>query len=394
MSLVMDAPGSQSSAEFATLDLERVTEIGRRHQVIGEFLEQEGFSALVLQQPANFSWLTAGGDSRCGGTAETSAWLFVTPDARVVICNNVDSPGMFEHQIRGMGFQLKERPWTEPRVVLLNDLCRGRRVASDLPHPGATDVGHRLLNLRLPLPEFDQQRMRELGALVTHAVEATARGLTKGRTEADLAGEMSHRMLRHGVTPVRLQVLADARRARFRHWTFSTEPVQRCCTLLAVGRLHGLHVGVARTVSLGEPTPEVLAAYERLALVTATGLYFSQVDWDLHEVWSRVQRIYEKSGAIDEWRLGDQADVMEYECSSVPVMPTSQYRLAGGTPLFWHQSVGPVMSGESLIVTHRGAERITLSADWPQIPISVKGVEIQVPAILVVPQTSKAPATI
>ena len=142
-------------------------------------------------------------------------------------------------------------------------------------------------------------------------------------------------------------------------------------------------MGAARTVSLGEAPADLLQAFEPAALVAATGIYFSQPEWELFEVWNRVNRLYEKSGAATEWRLADQADVVEYAFGSVPLMPNSEFRLTAGVPLFWHPSVGPALMGDTVLVTSEGPENITPATDWPTIPISVKGENIKIPAILV-----------
>ena len=78
-------------------------------------LRPQDKAALLLQHPANFSWLTVGGGAVRCETNGCGPALFVTPDARVMVCNNVDTPLIFEHEVAGLGFQLKERPWSEPR---------------------------------------------------------------------------------------------------------------------------------------------------------------------------------------------------------------------------------------------------------------------------------------
>ncbi len=381
---MVDLSDPLSSAEFAALDTERLGEIAARHQRLAEFLRQEDFSAVLLTQASNFTWFTAGGRNERGGASGTTGALFITPEARVIACSNVDTAQFFESEVCNMGFQLKERPWTEPRSVMLSDLCRGRRVASDTGFNGTMDIGLRLLGLRLPLSDYDKTRMRAGAKLLTRAIEATARGLVKGRTEAEIAGEVSHRLFKRGVQPERIQVLADGRGSRFRRWSFDTSPVQRYCTISAVGRYCGLYIGAARTVSLGTPPESVLKAFEPAALIAATGVYFSQPDWELFEVWNRVHRMYEKSGTEAEWRLADQADILEYELGTVPLMPNSEFRLTAGTPIFWHPSVGAVLMGDTVMVGERGTEILTASAEWPVVPVLVKGTPVNVPAILVV----------
>lgn len=380
----IDLSDPLSSAEFATVDAARMAEVDRRHSLVKEFLEREGYAALLLQKPGNFSWLTAGAMNQRGGTTGATGALFLTMDARLIACSNADTSLFFESNVAGLGFQLKERPWFEPRAVMVSDLCRGRRVASDTGINGTDDVAMMLLGMRLPLGEYDFEPLRHAARIVTHGIEATARTLVRGRTEAEIAGEVSHRLLKHGVTPERIQVLADGRCRRFRYWTFDQSVVQRYCSISVVGRYKGLHVGAARTVSLGEPPRDLLQAFEPAALVAATGMFFSQPEWELFEVWNRVRRLYEKSGVESEWQHADQADIVEYEFGSIPLMPSSQFRLASGVPIFWHPSVGPALMGDTVLVNSGGTEIITTTGEWPTIPISVKGINIKVPAILTV----------
>ncbi len=382
--VTVDLSDPSPSAEFAAVDTDRMSEIATRHQRVANFLRQEKYAALLIQQPSNFAWLTAGACNERGGSTGRTGSIFVTPDARVLVCSNADTAQFFETEVSNMGFQLKERPWFEPRNVMVADLCRGRRVASDSGFSGTTDVSPRLLEMRLPLSDFDTARIRDAGKLLTHAIEATARGLTVGRTEAEIAGELSHRLFKHGLHPERLQVLADGRGRRFRRWTYDQSPVQRYCTISAVASAHGLMVGAARTVCWESAPADLLKAFEPAALISAAGIYFSQPDWELFEVWNRVHRLYEKTGAGSEWQLADQADIIEYEFGAIPVVPSSEYRLSAGTPLYWHPSVGPVQMGDTVLVTKRGTEILTASADWPVVPIAVKGTNVAVPAILVI----------
>lgn len=380
----VDLSDPLSSAEFATIDTARMAEVDRRHALVKEFLEREGYAALLLQKPGNFAWMTAGALNQRGGTTGSTGAIFVTADARLIACSNADTSLFFESDVAGLGFQLKERPWFEPRSVMVSDLCRGRRVASDTGINGTDDVTMLLLGMRLPLAEFDYESLRHAGRIVAHGIEATARTLTRGKSEAEIAGEISHRLMKHGVTPERIQILADGRGRRFRYWTYDQSVVQRYCSISVVGRYRGLHVGAARTVSLGEPPKDLLQAFEPAALVAATGMFFSQPEWEMYEVWNRVRRLYEKTGVDAEWQQADQADVVEYEFGSIPLMPSSQFRLASGVPIFWHPSVGPALLGDTVLVNSSGTEVLTATGEWPMIPITVKGINTRVPAIFVV----------
>ncbi|MBX3439625.1 MAG: M24 family metallopeptidase [Planctomycetaceae bacterium] len=385
LTLVPEKP--VSSGELTCVDFGRADEVDRRHQRVAEFLAASGQDALLITRPHNFAWMTAGGDGdRPGmGDAEMTAGLFITPEARVVLTGCVDSGQLFDHTLHGLGFQLKERPWTEPRSVLFEDLCRGRRVASDSGGFGAADAERQLARLRTPLSTFDWPLLRSVGRAVTHAVEATARTFEQGESEAEVAGQLSHRLLKHGILPARLQVMADGQSHRYRHWGFSDSPIERTCILSAVGRQHGLHVGVTRTVCFGQPTKAIADTHHLTALVQTTGLFFSQVGWTIGDTWERVARIYEKYGARDAWRQAEQGDVIGYHMAEFPVIPQGRTRIQTGTALHWHPSFRTGMVGDTILVHGDGFEVLTTSGEWPELTIEVKGARLRRPDILIRP---------
>jgi Xaa-Pro aminopeptidase len=372
-----------SSSEIPVIDAERIVEIEQRHRRVSELLDSVGCFGLLLQRPANIAWFTSGVDLSRGARCESTAALLITADARLVLTSNIDSPQIFDCQLPSLGFQLKERVWTESRQSLLDDLCRGRSMASDAPGPRLTDVSPRLAALRSPLGEVETRRLRDLGRDLTHAVEATARGLVVGRTEMEIAGEISHRMMKRGILPERIQAAGDGRTRVYRHWSYGDRPVNRFCVLSAVGRRHGLHCGVTRIVSFGEPSESLWEDFARTSLVHATAMYFSHSGWSLSDVWGRMQRIYEKFGCADEWRNCEQGEIIGYSPCEAPVLPRSEYPLEPGTAIHWHPSAGAALMGDTILVGADKTERVTgANESWPLLVVQVKGTEVSVPDIL------------
>lgn len=371
-----------SSGEIQVVDLERAEEVERRHQLLASFLDLKGDDALLLQRPSNFAWLTCGGDNTRPGTTETTATLFITEEARVALCSSADSGQVFDRELAGLGFQLKERPWEEPRSVLVDDLCRGRRVAGDLDMAGLRNADREVADFRRTMTDRELGTLKVLGRQMTHAVEAAARTLSPGETESEIAGQIAHRLLRHQIIPVRIQVMADGRGHRYRHWGFGNDHVERYCTLSAVGRRRGLHCGITRTVSLGQPSEDLVDSHQFAGLVAATAMFFSQAGWEFEETWQRIARIYEKFGAPDEWRQAEQGDVIGYEACELTATPRCKFRMQSGTPLFWHPTVNTAAIGETIIVREDHIEHVTQPEDWPRFGVTVKGTSIQLPDIL------------
>lgn len=370
-----------SSGEFDILELERVDDVADRQKLLGGLLREKKLDALLLSRPENFAWLTGGADVTRAGTTEVAARLFVTPEARLLVTNNVDSQYLFDRELPGLGFQLKERPWFESPDQLAHDLCRGRSVASDDGFAGTRDLSADLAALRLPLAEREKKAIRLLGRELAHAVEATARGCRLGDTEAEIAAELAHRLVKRQIVPVRMQVCADGRFRRYPHYPYGGERVDSSCVIAAVGRRNGLHVACCRAVLFGED-PGFRESLHKATLMQTTGLYFSRAGEKLSDVWAKVRRIYEKFGAPDEWQLADQGEVTGYSLCEARVVPTSDFLLAADMPVHWHPAVGPALTGDTVLVRDGTPELLTPGDGWPQITVNVKGEAIPRPDVL------------
>lgn len=374
-----------SSGEFYTVDADRSALIDSRHQILGDLIREQGLDGILLTRPSNFAWFTVGCDSTRGSWNDIVSALFITPEARVVLSRNTDSSQLFDRQIPGLGFQLKERVWTEDRQVLMSDICRSRNVACDQPFENCPDISPHLAGMRLPLADCEMKTLVRAGTVLAHAIEATARGFQRGETEAEVAGQISHRLMRHHASPVRIQVWADGQGERYRHWSYGDAPIERFCTLTAIAQLNGLHVGASRTVSFGTPSKELRAAHLDSLLVESTGIFFSQRQWEIYETWSRVERIYEKFGHTEEWHFSDQGCVTGYELCEAPITPRSEYRFQAGVPVYWHSSIGPALSSDTVLITNEGLSIVTRMENWPRIEIDVKGAKLSRPDILIRP---------
>lgn len=363
-------------------DAARLEDVRLKHQRIRCLLESSNADAVLLQDPANIAWFTAGTDLfRCAAEG-CSTSVFVTREARLFATNSVDSAQIFEREAFGLGFQLKQREWFQPHEELITDLCRGRRVISDRHAEGTIATPRAIDEIRLPLTQLEVERMRLLSQVAVHAVEATAHHVRPGVTESEVAGEVSHRLLKRTVAVAKIQVCADGRNERYRHWTFGEQPIADYAVISCVARRWGLHVGVTRTVCVKSVPEDLWAAYQKAALVHSTGMFFSRDKATLGGVWKKVHRIYEKFDIGNEWQLADQANVTGYRQSEIQLVPNSDYLIQAPTPVFWHPSVGPALVGDTVLCRESSNEILTASTSWPQIPVKIKGRDVACPGIL------------
>src|SRR5262249_58800738 len=205
---------------------DRRSDVEAKQALVGALLHDVSCDGLLVLNPDNFAWLTSGGAARGVLDAESMPALYFTAESRWALCANVDSQRLFDEELDGLGFQLKEWPWHWGRTQLLADLCQGRSIASDEPFGTCRPVGDILWRKRCALTEYEKACYRAVGQVLSHAIEATARTLSQGETEREIAGQLAHRLLHRGAHPVMLMVAADGRARDYRQGSFTLTPIK------------------------------------------------------------------------------------------------------------------------------------------------------------------------
>jgi Xaa-Pro dipeptidase len=374
------------TADFSDQALARRREdVEAKHQRVVALLCATDHDAAVLGRADTLAWFTGGGDLGMDlGGEMSSALLFINRSSRAVITDNVQSARLFEEELAGLGFQLKERAWYEEPGRIIDELSHSKRVICDLgprTSPWARDVDA-LRALRRPMTPLERQRLRELGRTLTLAVEATCRNFDQGETEAAVAGHLSHRLIREGVVPVDLRVSSDDRLSRFRQPGRKAAPILRRATITVTGRRFGLCATISRTVSFGPVDAEFRTLHTLATMIDATCIYFSRPDEPVSEVIRRARRIYEKFNHPHEWTLDYLGCLMGYTPREAMLVPDSPLILGPGTALCWSPSVGSARSSDTMVVDSRGFEIVTAAQNWPQVEVAVKGFGIQRPGVL------------
>ena len=185
---------------------DRRADIDAKMARVAELLQEVGCEGLLLLDPANFAWLTSGAMSRGLGDPAAEPAAYGNGEHRWIIASNIDSQRLFDEEVDGLGFQLKEWPWHWGREQFLADLCQNRKVACDRPVNGGVNVAEPMRRLRRRLTIYEQACQLAVGQTVAHALEATCRTLSQGETEREIAGHLSHRLIHRGILPLHIGV--------------------------------------------------------------------------------------------------------------------------------------------------------------------------------------------
>src|SRR5581483_2212230 len=162
------APAMPGPREAPGLDsgMDRRADIDAKMALVANVLQETGCDGLLLLDPDNVAWLTSGATARGSLDPRDHPGVYCNGDARWLLCGNTDTQRMFDEELDGLGFQLKEWPYHWGREQLLADLCQGRKVACDQPFGDAVQVGNRLQPLRRVLTPYEQACLRSLGQIL------------------------------------------------------------------------------------------------------------------------------------------------------------------------------------------------------------------------------------
>jgi Xaa-Pro aminopeptidase len=354
---------------------DRRADIEAKQSWVANLLRQVGCEWLLVLEPENFAWLTSGGAARGVADGHDLPLLFFNAEQRWVLSGNFDSQRLFDEELDSLGFQLKEWPWHWGRDQLLADLCQKRRVACDRPFGECKVVGDQLRKQRRTLTAYEQACFRALGHIISHALEATCRGMATGETEREIAGQLGHRILHRGAFPVVINVAADDRGRNYRLCGYTSASITNHCLVGLTARKYGLCATASRSVSFGPLSDSLRKEYEAACRVSATYAASTWPDAVPAEILNSGRRIYQHTGFEHEWRQCPQGHVTGRGCVELALTPKTTELLQGEWGVTWRASIGGAASCDTYLVNEKGPELITSPQVWPLRRIRFQGVE-------------------
>jgi hypothetical protein len=365
------------------LGSDRRADVDAKQAWVAALLNEVGCEGLLILEPENFAWLTSGATARGVLEPDEMPALYFNTDQRWVIASNVDSQRIFDEELNGLGFQLKEWPWHWGRDQLLADLCEGRRVACDRAYGQHLHVGPTIRKARRVQTPYEQACYQVVGLLVSHALEATCRTMSAGETEREIAGQISHRLLHRGAVPLAIEVAADGRSRRYRQCGFTSLPIRRFCVLTVTARKYGLYGTASRSVNFGPLDPTFRKEHDAACRVSTIYLASSWPEGMPKQILAAGRHVYRLTEFEHEWRLCPQGYVTGRSPVELALLPDTEELFQGNWAVVWHASVGAAFSCDSFIITEQGPRLLTPTDMWPLKRIRIQGAEFFRPDILI-----------
>ena len=361
--------------------------IDTRQKKMAEILAEHQLQGIILSRPEHLSWITAGAElTPAMHLGRHPIFAYLSPTHRMMICDPTQSARLFEEELFGLGFLLKEFPLADGPHSILSSLVMGKTVAWDMRLDDRPSLRGALHTECQALSEAERNTLRRLGRALSLCVETTAATFKRGETERDIAAQLAHRMLREGVQPVHIQVLAEERARHYRSAAPKNQAVRNWVVISATGRREGLDVSLSRCVAFGMPTPQQVRDFDVAAMAQTTGAFFTRPEESVGVIAPKVRRILEKNGFADEW--GRESSLSSAgrpvsELPSISLAPTMS-TIPAHSSWAWQVSIGSARVCDTIVTDGEGFELVTMSkhSSWPAMEIAVKGQTVRRPGFL------------
>lgn len=361
---------------------DRRSDIDAKMGRVATLLQEVGCEGLLLLDPANFAWLTSGAMSRGPGDPGSEPAVYCNGEHRWIIASNADAQRIFDEEVDGLGFQLKEWPWHWGRDQFLTDLCQNRKVACDRAVNGIVNVAEPMRQLRRRLTVYEQACQLALGQTVAHALEATCRTLSQGESEREIAGHLAHRLIHRGALPAQIGVAVDGRSGLYRRFGFTSSTLERYAVLVVSARKYGFSVTASRSICFGELPPELHQDHNAVCRVSASYLASTWPDAVPREILLAGRRIYLISGYEHEWQLAPQGHITGRAAVETLLTPQTEELFQAGWSITWSASAGAALSCDTFLITEQGPKNVTPTELWPLKRIRIQGAELVRPDVL------------
>src|SRR5437764_15380674 len=104
----------------------RRADIDAKQDRVAKILDGLGCEGVIFLMPAHVAWFTGGMNVRGLIADNERPGVYTNGRQRWLLCSNIDTPRLFEEELDGLGFQLKEWQCATGPAVLLGELVAGK----------------------------------------------------------------------------------------------------------------------------------------------------------------------------------------------------------------------------------------------------------------------------
>ena len=394
--LIVVSCGSKSqwadnSQQLLTQD-EIKNEISIKIEQVNKFLDEEGLKGILLTQVRNVYWMTAGLANNqivLNKDVGAASLLIMRDGEKYVICNGSEAGRLMDETLGDLGYELKMFNWYESnpkkdvRSKIIYDLADGGKIGSDIDYPGTVLKSDEFAKLRFSFTDMEIKRYRWLGKKTTEAVAKVCRKIKPGMNEFEIEYMTANALRARGIFPTVLLIAVDERIYKYRHALAGGAILKKYAMVNVVAEKWGMPIAVTRFVHFG-PLPEELAKKIKAAAEVNANYEAATVPGKkLSDIFEGCKTWYADVGFEGEWQKHHQGGAIGYNDREYCIYPHIDGTVQENQAFAWNPTITGAKIEDTIISYKDSIKVITVSKDWPMIPITVNGKIYKQPDILI-----------
>lgn len=367
------------------MNIPDILEVKEKERRVREFLDKNGYEAIVIGRQDNFAWYTCGGNNRVIITSENGfEYLVITKDKTYCIAHVMDGPRVFDDELQGLEIEpvfLKwyEQSWSEKAAQLTG----GLRTISDVPVEGADVNPAEIYKLHYPLTGQEIEKCRWIGNKTEEIIRKVADEVKPGMTEHEIEAMFLYEYGKYNMTPEVLLVGSDERIPKYRHPNPSDKKVEKLVLLHPAVKKWGLHANVTRMMYFGDKLPEdIMKKYEAVNMLQAQAISMCIPGEKFHRILDVRKQLLNEWGYGDEWEKHFPGGITGYLLCDASVCGKPDTEVVLNQAYDWFITITGVKVEELSINTAKGREVVSATGKWPMKDYSYNGQVFKLPEIL------------
>jgi antitoxin VapB len=348
-------------------------ELDEKQSRLAAFMDENGWSAVLLSRHENIAWATAGRVEARVGPVETAvcSLLITRAGKRFYIAPENEAPRLADEEFPGLGFEPVLYPWTSGDLDDIAHKIAGPEIGADTPQPGFYPAGFTALRAPLLAPEID--RYRTLAAAVAESTTRVLKTLQPGITEDEMAARVAADLYAQHITPTVILMAADDRILRYKHAVPRSGVLKKYGMLNLCARRQGMVISITRFVHFGPMPADLAANFEKAAAINAKLLHATRAGATSADLFAVAADGYAAAGVPDEIKKHHQGGACGYQERDWVAKPDGAERVAAAQAFAWNPSLQGAKAEDTALLRNGAIEILTATPTLPVIETEVGG---------------------